>query len=308
MASTTSANPVADIFSVKGMVALVTGGGTGIGLMITKALAQAGAAKIYIAGRRLNVLEAAAAQITPLAPETAIIPITCDVTSQASLTSLVSQIESETGFLNLLFANSGIGGPQVPQPGPVANGSSEEVISAKDWAAQHLAVPMDDFTQTFAVNVASVWYTAMACLDLLDKGNKQGNLGWTSQVIVTSSIAGYNKKAPGGYAYGCSKAATTHAIKQLAVVLPTWGIRANGLAPGLFPSEMSAPIVERIGGAIGGSDAVPISKSIIPLGRTGDETDMIGTVLYMVSRAGAYCNGNIVLIDGGRLVYFPTTF
>lgn len=65
----------------------------------------------------------------------------------------------------------------------------------------------------------------MACLPLLDRGNKVGNLGWSSQVVVTSSIAGFNRKAPGGWAYGQSKAAATHAVKMLAVLLPTWGIR-----------------------------------------------------------------------------------
>lgn len=195
--------------------------------MITKALAQAGASKVYIAGRRLNVLQEAGASISAIAPDTSIIPVACDVTSPSSLADLVSQIETEAGFLNLLFANSGVSGPQVPQPGPIASAANGDgrTLSAKEWAAKNLAVPFEDFTQTFAVNVSAVWYTTMACLDLLDKGNKKGNLGWTSQVVVTSSIAGYNKKAPGGYAYGCSKAATTHAIKQLAVVLPTWGIR-----------------------------------------------------------------------------------
>lgn len=84
---------------------------------------------------------------------------------------------------------------------------------------------MDEFSRTFAVNATSVWYTTMAFLPLLDRGNKAGNLSWSSQVVVTSSIAGFNRKAPGGWAYGQSKAAATHAAKALAVVLPTWGIR-----------------------------------------------------------------------------------
>ncbi|KAF3761551.1 NAD(P)-binding protein [Cryphonectria parasitica EP155] len=309
MASSTSGNPT-DLFSVKGMVALVTGGGTGIGLMITRALAQAGAAKVYIVGRRLEVLQKAAASID--ASPGVIIPVTCDVTSQDDLTAVASQIASEVGYLNLLFCNSGIAGPQVPAPpAPASQGEEEQQqqqLSAADWAAQNLAVPMTEYSQTFAVNVSSVWYTAMACLDLLDKGNKKGNLGWSSQVVVTSSIAGFNRKAPGGYAYGQSKAGTTHAVKQLAIVLPTWGIRVNAVAPGLFPSEMSAPILHKIGAEKGSTGDISVVKSLIPVGRTGDEDDMIGTVLYMVSRAGAYCNGNVVVIDGGRLGCFPTTY
>lgn len=269
--------------------------------MMTRAIANAGAAKVYIAGRRLDVLQAAAASIGK--PDV-VVPITCDVTSQDSLNALVAHIEKDTGYLNLLLCNSGVGGPQVPAPSV----AGDTPPSIKDWATQHLAIPMAEYERTFSVNVTSVWYTTMACLELLDKGNKAGNLGWSSQVVVTSSIGGFNRKAPGGYAYGQSKAAATHATKQLAVVLPTWGIRANCLAPGLFPSEMSAPIVRGYGGDPGSGESVPIDKNAVPLGRTGDESDMAGTILYMVSRAGAYCNGNVVVVDGGRLGTAPATY
>jgi NAD(P)-dependent dehydrogenase (short-subunit alcohol dehydrogenase family) len=65
----------------------------------------------------------------------------------------------------------------------------------------------------------------MAFLGLLKKGNEKGNVEQTSQIIVTSSIAAFNKKAPGGWAYGQSKAAAVSAAKQLAVALPQWNIR-----------------------------------------------------------------------------------
>jgi NAD(P)-dependent dehydrogenase (short-subunit alcohol dehydrogenase family) len=65
----------------------------------------------------------------------------------------------------------------------------------------------------------------MTFLPLLDAGNKKGNVQQTSQVLVTSSIAAFNKKAPGGYAYGQSKAAANLAVKHLSIVLPKWKIR-----------------------------------------------------------------------------------
>lgn len=185
--------------------------------MMASALAHAGATKVYIVGRRLEVLQSAAKTIN--APNGVVVPLTCDVTSQSDLTALVGQVEKDIGYLNLLICNSGIAGPQVPAP------PAGETTSVKEWAAKHLAVPMDEYARTFSVNVTAVWYTAMAFLDLLDQGNKKQNLGWSSQVVVTSSIGGYNRKAPGGFSYGQSKAAATHAVKQLAVVLPTWGIR-----------------------------------------------------------------------------------
>lgn len=80
------------------------------------------------------------------------------------------------------------------------------------------------------------------------------------------------------------------------------------MAPGLFPSEMSAPIVQAVGGDASGEGLIPLDKTAVPLGRMGDAQDMMGTVLYLVSRAGAYLNGNVTVLDGGRLGTFPSTF
>uniref|UniRef100_A0A8H7NF94 Ketoreductase (KR) domain-containing protein n=1 Tax=Bionectria ochroleuca TaxID=29856 RepID=A0A8H7NF94_BIOOC len=181
------------LFNVDNMVALVTGGGTGIGLMITKALVENGASKVYIAGRRKEVLDSAVSSIG-----SNVIPIQCDVTSKESLAQAVETIEKDSGYLNLLVCNSGIGGPQVKLPTPDT--------TAEEWAKANLEVSFDDYVQTFSVNTAAVWFTSMACLKLLDLGNKKGNLDQSSQVIITSSIASFNKKAPGGWAYGQSKA------------------------------------------------------------------------------------------------------
>jgi len=289
---------VESLFSVKGLVALVTGGGTGIGLMMAKALADGGAAKVYIVGRRTEVLQAAAASI---GKPTVVVPLYCDVTSKVSLESVADVIANDAGYLNLLVCNAGVSGPYVVSP------TAGE--SAKDWAARSLAHGVDEYTDTFRLNTVSVWYTAMACLDLLDRGNKKGNMGWSSQVVVTSSIAGFNKKSTGGFAYGQSKAAATHLVKQLSVVLPTWGMRANAILPGLFPSDMSAPLMELAGADPNQKhEVIPVNKSAVPEGRMGDDLDMAGQILYLASKAGSYLNGNIIICDGGRLTTFPTTF
>lgn len=273
---------VSNLFSVKGLVALVTGGGsgmllslsslfssffrishslsshsfpfpfspsppqnyhqndanklTGIGLMLTQSLASAGAKRVYIAGRRLPVLQSAADRVNSSLPQSSstsepvVVPLECDVTSPSSLASVVSHISSDpyTGYLNLLLCNAGVGGPQVS----AVNKESGEPKSLKQFREENLAVDFDkEWEATFKVNVGSVWYTSMACLELLEKGNtlaqKEGET-WkesSSQIVVTSSIAAFNKAAPGGWAYGASKAAATHVGKQLAVLLPRWGIR-----------------------------------------------------------------------------------
>ena len=69
---------------------------------------------------------------------------------------------------------------------------------------------------------------------------------------------------------------------------------------------MSAPIVQAFGGTPG--QPLALDKSVIPLGKMGDDRDMAGAVLYLASRAGAYVNGNILIVDGGRLGTFPSTY
>ncbi|KAL0934167.1 uncharacterized protein CTRU02_210966 [Colletotrichum truncatum] len=278
-----------NLFAVNGLVAAVTGGGSGIGLMMAKALAANGAEKVYILGRRKEVLQEAASSVGPN-----VVPLVCDVTSKSSLQEAAATIEKEVGFLNLLVCNAGVGGPQVKAP------SAE--LTAAEWAEQHLAHDTADYTKVFDVNVTSVWYTTMAFVKLLDLGNKKGNLTQSSQVVSTSSIAAFNKNAPGGWAYGQSKAAATLLIKHLSSNLPRWNIRANCIAPGLFPSEMSAPIAK----LYSGDGSVP--PEMVPLQRMGDTQDMAGVMLYLASRAGAYCNGAVITVDGGRLGNFPTTW
>lgn len=212
--------------------------------MMAKALVDGGASKVYIVGRRVDVLQSAAAQLNK---PSVVVPLYCDVTSKISLESIVSVVETDSGFLNLLVCNAGIGGPQASPPpfiSTTTTGSSgsiitsTEVSSLDDFRNAQLATDFDEFNNTFRVNATSVWFTAMAFLKLLDNGNKRQNLGMgaqSSQVVVTSSIAGFNKTAPGGFAYGASKAAATHLAKTLSRVLPSWGIRYVSLKFLLFP-------------------------------------------------------------------------
>ena len=215
----------ANLFNVKGLVAVITGGGSGIGLMMTKALALNGAHKVYIVGRRKEVLEAAAKE----SPHGNIIPIIGDVTSKDTLQSIASQIEKEVGYINVLIANSGVGGP--PNLSITPQTSFEEYHSIL-WNQS-----FDEYTNTFAVNTAAVFFCIVAFLKLLDAGNNKGNVEQKSQVIATSSIGGFNRKAKAGFAYGESKAATTHLMKQMATNLAPYGIRSNVIAPGRMCSS-----------------------------------------------------------------------
>lgn len=127
------------------------------------------------------------------------------MTSKDDLASAVSAISSQTGFINLLIANSGITGPSL-------DGLAKDA-SLAEFRNFHWNQDVNAFNQTYAVNTSAVFFTIIAFLELLDKGNKQGNVDQKSQVIATSSIGAFNRVPLAGYAYGSSKAAVVHMLK-----------------------------------------------------------------------------------------------
>ncbi|KAI8715841.1 hypothetical protein NCS52_01092700 [Fusarium sp. LHS14.1] len=286
--STSSTN----LFDVSGIVAVVTGGGSGLGLFMTRALAENGAKKVYIIGRRKEVLESAVKEIGL----DNVIPVQCDVTNRDNLKAAAEFIESDVGYINLLVANSGISGPSGDVPPGATIAQVQETL---------FNVPMEEFTNTYHVNCTSVFYTAIAFLQLLDKGNKQSNYQCgRSQVIATSSIGSFNRKITAGFAYGTSKAATTLMLKILATYLVPYRIRANVLCPGLFPTDLTESLIK--GNDPTADGAYPLDQ--IPAERAGRPEDIMGPLLYLASRAGAYCTGNCVITDGGRLSITPATY
>jgi len=281
------------LFDVSGLIAVITGGGTGIGLMMAKALEHNGAT-VYIVGRRGEVLSKAAEENSRYGK---IIPLQGDVTSKDSLKEVTSSIKARTGYINLLINNSGVFGPTT-----IDRPKDQTLKEFIDYFWNQSTV--QDFTRIFEVNVAGVFYTTLAFLELLDAGNKEGRGldGVSSQVITISSIGGLRRdKVVASFAYQPSKAAVTHMAKIFASILPQYNIRSNIIAPGFFPSEMTSAAFRM-------DEDTVVSADTVPLKRAGNTTDMGGLILYLASRAGAYINGNLTVIDGGRLSLASSTY
>jgi NAD(P)-dependent dehydrogenase (short-subunit alcohol dehydrogenase family) len=265
--------------------------------MITKALAANGANKIYIVGRRKEVLEEAAQNTNP----DVVVSLVGDVTSCESLLQLAERVEADTGYINLIVANASIMGPR-----PLKSAPNEPPPSISEYRAHALITPMADFTQTYAVNATGVYYTTLAFLGLLDAGNKRGNMGLErrSQAIATSSIAGYSRLNGASFAYNSSKAAVTHMMKMMATAFVPYSIRCNVLAPGIFPSNLASGIISNLGQRASSI----VDHSFIPAQRPGNEEDIAGAILYLASNAGNYLNGSVLVIDGGRFSTLPSTY
>ncbi|KAF9805856.1 hypothetical protein IEO21_08903 [Rhodonia placenta] len=282
----------ATLFSVEGLVAVVTGGATGIGLMIATALESNGAI-VYIVGRRQEALDKA---VKERSTRGNLIALQGDVTDRASLEALAAQVAARHGYVNLLVNNAGVLlGRQPPLPSPADAGGDIARLQTALWGGESF----ESFAQTFRVNVSGAWFGTVAFLALLHAGNARTRArGLTSQVITVSSLAALRKDAAvPSLAYSLSKAAATHLGKMMAHYLKDWQIRSNVICPGIFPSEMTDGIVSE--------DMV---KRTIALQRPGSTDDMGGLVIFLASKAGAYVDGVVHLIDGGRLLSMSSVY
>ena len=182
------------LFSTKGFVCVVTGGGTGIGLMASQALAANGA-KVYITGRRMEVLEHAAKIHDPGNSGGEIIPIgPCDVTKKDELQELVDDLSKREKYINLLMVNAGMTGPR-------GKPDEEDASALKQKLWENESV--DEWQSTFQTLVTGVYFTTVAFLPLLQAGiEPNGPLEkFAPSVITTSSMSGLMRDAQGHFAY-----------------------------------------------------------------------------------------------------------
>lgn len=211
------------LFQVSGLVAVITGAGSGLGRMMAHALASNGAAKVYIIGRRLEKLQETANGYPN------IFPIQGDATDKDSLKAAADHITAESGHVNLVICNSGVSGPSVQLP----QDPSISQIQEQFWSYSP-----QDLNNVWAVNNTGAFFTLVAFLELLDAGNKSQNTpGIQSQIILTASIAGYSRALATTVAYVPSKAASIQQVKMFSTYLAKYGIRVNGIAPGIYPSK-----------------------------------------------------------------------
>lgn len=221
------------LFNTEGLVAVVTGGGTGIGLMLATALEQNGAT-VYILGRREDVLVKAAKQN---AKHGRMIPVVADVTDKPSLQAAVDRITAEVGYINLLVNNSGTLGRRhnaLPRPDPFqplpqnyVHSESDADFKTLDGVREFLwKDEVQDWDSTMRVNVSGIWFTSVAFLGLLGKGNEIGRVQQKSQIVTVGSIGAFIRMLGTSYTYNPSKAAANHLAKMMATNFVQWGIRS----------------------------------------------------------------------------------
>ncbi|PSR82510.1 hypothetical protein BD289DRAFT_371188 [Coniella lustricola] len=275
------------LFDVKGRVALVTGGGSGIGLMITQALAVNGA-KVYITGRTAEKLDRVA-EVYGKDVEGEIIPLSgFDVSKKDNIAKLVKEIEAREKCLCILVNNAGISSNTVTTESKSAEEMKQHLFDVEEST-------FEDWTSVYSTNVAAIYFASAAFLPLLQKSSDL-HQGWSGTILNITSISGMVQVAQHHFAYNSSKGAAIHLTRMLASEIASNGlkIRVNSLAPGVFPSEMTA------------SESDEYQKSHlpkkdfeekVPARRPGRDVDMAQGVLFAITNQ--YLNGQNFAIDGG---------
>jgi NAD(P)-dependent dehydrogenase (short-subunit alcohol dehydrogenase family) len=251
---------VKDLFSLKGKVALVTGGSRGIGLMIARGFVEAGA-KVYISARKADACQAAAAE---LSKHGVCVALPADLSTEAEARRLAEAFAAREPALHVLVNNAGA-----------------------NWGAPLAEFPDAAWDKLLAVNVKAIFHLTRALLPQLEKAASAAD---PARVINIGSIDGLHVPALETYAYSTSKAAVHHLTRVLAKKLAPRKITVNAVAPGPFESKMMAQTLKDFGEMIVES---------CPLRRIGEPEDMAGVAIYLASRAGAYVTGAVIPVDGG---------
>ncbi|ENH62334.1 Rhamnolipids biosynthesis 3-oxoacyl-[acyl-carrier-protein] reductase [Fusarium oxysporum f. sp. cubense race 1] len=284
----------AALFDVSHITAVVTGGATGIGLMITQAL-QSNGAKVYITGRRKEVLEQT--QKTYGTGPGSIHVLSGDVSERDEAIRLAEEVgNKEPNGIHLLVNNAGIAEDDNTK---FSSAGEPDTSDAKALSEHFLKTEPQQWADTLKTNVTGPYYMSMAFLPLLAKG-RETTPGYSSQIVNVSSISGAMKGSSMGQpAYATSKAALTHLSRMIATLTKDIKARVNVIAPGLFPSEMTT------GESDEGNKSNIDKKMINPAGRPGHDTDMAATILFLAGKGGLFYNGQIVYPDGGSTLINP---
>lgn len=251
------------LFSVAGKTAVVTGGAKGIGAMISTALAGAGA-NVLIVGRDAGAGAAFAAGLPGPGKATF---LAHDLATQDAVEAAAADISTRIPALHILVNNAGTFGA-----GPIEDAGAEQ------W------------DHALGLNLRAPFFLAQALLPKLKAASRPDD---PARIINIGSIAAlWGRSSNGAYGYAASKAAIHQLTRMLASDLTAQGVTVNAIAPGFFPSDMTAGFFA----AVPGLKEQMIAG--IPAGRLGTPEDIGGAVIFLCSRAGAYVSGAVLPLEG----------
>jgi NAD(P)-dependent dehydrogenase (short-subunit alcohol dehydrogenase family) len=254
-------------FSLKGKVAIVTGGGRGIGKAVGQGLAGAGA-RVAITSRKINDLEVTAAEIRALGGEA--FPVQAHLGKMEEISRMVSTVMDRFGKIDILVNNAGTS----PAMGTVLD--SDERL----WET------------IINLNLKGLYFTSQAVARIM---KKQGH----GKIINIASIDGF-KPEPGVSVYSVSKAGVRMVTRAFALELAPFNIQVNTIAPGPISTKMLDSHWFHLPPEEAKKQKEAMAK-MMPMGRIGEPEEIAGAAIYLASDASSFTTGAEIVIDGGIL-------
>jgi len=255
---------LADLFDLSGRVAIVTGGSSGLGLQIAEALGEYGAAVALVARKRA-ALDAAVAALNASGIDAA--AFEADLGEADAPLRLVDRVMEHHGRIDILVNNAGT-----------------------SWGAPTEDYPLDGWNKVINLNLTSIFLLTQAVGQraFLPQGG-----GVVVNVASTEGLQGHHPDRLGTIAYNAAKGGVINMTRALAAEWGPKNVRVNALAPGFFPSRMTAVTVAEHGNEL-------VRQT--PLGKLGCENDLKGPALMLASDAGGHITGQVIVVDGGATV------
>jgi NAD(P)-dependent dehydrogenase (short-subunit alcohol dehydrogenase family) len=254
--------------SLKGKVALITGGGSGIGNATAELFMREGA-RVGVLGRTADEIEAAAEELKKNGGEA--MPLAADISVPSEVEETIQKLVDRWGRLDIVFANAGVNGVWAPI----------EELSAEDWQ------------QTISINLSGTFYTIKYSVPYL---KKQGG-----SIIVTSSVNGTRMFSnSGASAYATSKAGQFALTKMLALELARYGIRVNVICPGKIDTSIDENTERQNLEHTGWPAEFPEGKVPLLHGGAGSSEQVARLALFLASDASDLITGTPIWIDGAQ--------
>jgi NAD(P)-dependent dehydrogenase (short-subunit alcohol dehydrogenase family) len=251
---------LADLWDLSDRVAIVTGASSGFGARFARVLSAAGAS-VVAAARRLERLEALAAEVPR------VLPVRCDVADDEHCRTLVAAAFERFGRIDVLVNNAGAS-------------DAPDKVESQDPAR---------FRSVMAVNLdAAFVLSSLVAPSMLERGS--------GSIINIGSVHGQVGSAPNTQAaYVASKHAVVGLTRELALQWARKGVRVNCIAPGYFETELTAEMFTGDERGLGW-----ITRNT-PMGRAGQEGELDGALLFLAGDASRFCTGQVLAVDGGWL-------
>jgi gluconate 5-dehydrogenase len=251
---------VKKLFDLSGRVAIVTGGSTGLGFQMATGLAEMGA-NLVLCARKIERCEKSASELEKLG--VAALAIACDVKNPANIQSAVDATVAKFGRIDVLINNAGT-----------------------SWGAPVEDMKLEHWNKVVETNLTGTFLFSQAVGKIMVPARR-------GKIINIASVAGIHGAPPQFQAIGyhASKGGVIAFTKDLACKWGIHNIQVNAIAPGWFPTDMSAVVIER---------NRDYFLSCIPLGRFGGEDDLKGAAVFLSSGASNYVTGQVLAVDGGQ--------